>query len=104
MANEDNILAHLDERLGARGREQVRVDATRLVREHLGDDTAVNVYLVGVALQEGLLPVSAESIERAIELNGVAVAKNLAAFRWGRAWATDPLRFSTGADDHVALV
>jgi indolepyruvate ferredoxin oxidoreductase len=92
----------LDERLAARGREQVRVDATRVVRERFGDDSAVNVYLLGVAFQEGLLPLSAESIERAIELNGVAVAKNLAAFRWGRAWATDPIRFDhTVTDTYV---
>jgi indolepyruvate ferredoxin oxidoreductase len=34
--------------------------------------------------------VSVESVARAIELNGVAVDKNLAAFAWGRSWMSDP--------------
>lgn len=59
-----------------------------LVRGLLGDDTMVNVFLTGVAAQLGLLPTAA--IERAIALNGVAVETNLAALRWGRAYAVDP--------------
>ena len=35
-------------------------------------------------------PVDPAHIERAIELNGVAVERNIAAFRWGRRWAVDP--------------
>jgi len=34
--------------------------------------------------------VSAEALEKAIELNGQAVGMNLAAFRWGRRAAHDP--------------
>ena len=36
-------------------------------------------------------------VERAIELNGVAVEKNLAAFRWGRAWVDQPDDVETAA-------
>ncbi|MEZ5861634.1 MAG: hypothetical protein R3D28_22080 [Geminicoccaceae bacterium] len=36
--------------------------------------------LVGFAWQKGWLPLSAEAIERAIEINGVAVAFNREAF------------------------
>ncbi len=68
---------------------QLRVDATPLAHALLGDDTMVNVFLTGVAAQAGHLPVHAASIEQAISLNGVAVDKNLAAFRWGRAWVVD---------------
>jgi indolepyruvate ferredoxin oxidoreductase len=41
-------------------------------------------------VQAGALPISPASIERAIELNGVAVDQNIAAFRFGRQWAQTP--------------
>lgn len=65
------------------------VDATRLARTLLGDSIAANLFLVGYAFQKGLLPLSAAAIERAIELNGVAVDFNRAAFTWGRRAAHD---------------
>ena len=46
--------------------------------------------MLGVAYQRGLLPVSGASIEKAMELNGVAVESNLAAFRLGRRIAVEP--------------
>ena len=45
---------------------------------------------MGVASQKGLLPVSATAVERAIELNVVALEQNRTAFRWGRQAALDP--------------
>jgi indolepyruvate ferredoxin oxidoreductase len=82
-------LGQVTDRLDAVARRALRVDAGRLVHGLLGDDSTVNVFMVGVAAQAGLLPIDAALIERAIELNGVAVAKNIAAFRWGRSWAID---------------
>jgi indolepyruvate ferredoxin oxidoreductase len=82
--------AELAERIDASALVQHRVDASGLVRSLLGDETTVNVFITGVAVQLGHLPLVPDIVERAIELNGVAVAKNVAAFRWGRAWACEP--------------
>ena len=60
------------------------IDAAALALEHLGDEQYANMIMVGAAYQCGALPIAAASIERAIQLNGVAVAANLAAFRHGR--------------------
>ena len=65
------------------------VDATGLATALIGDAIATNLFLTGYAYQRGLIPVSAEAIARAIELNGVAVDSNLRAFNWGRAAAHD---------------
>ncbi|MDQ4061354.1 MAG: indolepyruvate ferredoxin oxidoreductase family protein, partial [Pseudomonadota bacterium] len=66
------------------------LDASRLAMALLGDSIGANMLMVGFALQHGLLPVSAEAVERAIELNGAAVDMNKAAFRLGRLLAVDP--------------
>ena len=68
------------------------VDASRLTAGLLGDAVTANVFLLGVAYQAGVLPVTAASIESAIDLNGTAVDLNLQAFRWGRLWVVDPER------------
>jgi indolepyruvate ferredoxin oxidoreductase len=74
----------------AAGRENVSfVDAGRLATALLGNSIAANIFLVGYAYQIGALPLSAEAIEKAIEMNGEAVAMNQAAFRWGRRAALD---------------
>jgi len=66
------------------------VDATGLAVALCGDAMAGNMFTVGYAYQKGLLPLSGAAIERAIELNGVAVPFNLRAFRLGRLAAHDP--------------
>jgi indolepyruvate ferredoxin oxidoreductase len=65
------------------------LDAAGLAEGLLGSATAANVLLLGAAVQVGAVPVPVDAIEQAITLNGVAVETNLAAFRWGRAWAQD---------------
>src|SRR5262249_39020891 len=74
----------------AAGRDNVSfVDASRLATALLGNSIASNIFLVGYAFQKGAIPLSAEAIEKAIEMNGEAVAMNQAAFRWGRRVALD---------------
>ena len=75
----------------AAGKEAVElIDATALAKQLLGDGIAANLFVVGVAWQRGLLPLSRQAIERAIELNAVAVTFNKQAFLWGRRYAHDP--------------
>jgi indolepyruvate ferredoxin oxidoreductase len=66
------------------------VDATRLATALLGNSIGANMFMLGYAYQQGALPISAESIEQAIDMNGEAVAMNVAAFRFGRRAAADP--------------
>jgi indolepyruvate ferredoxin oxidoreductase len=65
------------------------IEATCLATGLFGDSIATNLFMLGYAYQEGLVPVSAAAIERAIELNGVAVAFNRSAFQWGRRAVVD---------------
>lgn len=77
------------------------VDATGLGLALLGDTIAANLFMLGYACQLGLLPVSAEAIERAVEINGVAVPFNKAAFALGRLQAVDPARIEKAVVSHV---
>ena len=72
-----------------RAEHGVAVDARAQTSALLGDDQFTNVFLVGVAVQAGALPIPARFIEEALELNGVAVDKNIAAFRAGRRYVID---------------
>jgi indolepyruvate ferredoxin oxidoreductase len=76
----------LRERVDARTRRESNlwIDAARLSRDHLGADTYANVVLLGAAFQRGALGLRTASLRRAIELNGVDVARNLEAFDLGR--------------------
>jgi indolepyruvate ferredoxin oxidoreductase len=68
----------------------VTVAAQDLAEKLFGDYMATNIVAVGAAHQAGLLPLSAESIEGAIRLNGTAVEQNIQAFRYGRLAVHDP--------------
>ncbi|MEO3786019.1 indolepyruvate ferredoxin oxidoreductase family protein [Actinocorallia sp. B10E7] len=65
-------------------------DAGGIVQRLFDDDQYANVFLVGMAVQAGALPVPADKLEQAIGLNGVAVERNLEAFRRGRQLIADP--------------
>ena len=51
----------------------------------MGDSIATNMFMLGYAYQKGWVPLAGESLERAIELNGVAVEFNQQALRLGPA-------------------
>jgi indolepyruvate ferredoxin oxidoreductase len=78
------------------GREKTHfIDATRAATALLGNSVGANIFLVGYAYQIGAIPLSAASIEEAIELNGEAVEMNKSALRWGRLAAIDPAAVET---------
>jgi indolepyruvate ferredoxin oxidoreductase len=66
------------------------IDASRIATALLGDSIATNLFMLGFAYQRGLIPVSAAALDKAIEMNGAAVAMNQSAFLWGRRAAVDP--------------
>jgi indolepyruvate ferredoxin oxidoreductase len=69
----------------AAGADRVRtLDAQAIAEALLGDTLSANVVMLGAAWQAGLVPVSLAALERAIELNAVAVKQNLQALALGR--------------------
>jgi indolepyruvate ferredoxin oxidoreductase len=84
--DKDGLIERLKSPLGDKA---FVVDGQRLAKELLGDAIASNMFMLGAAWQKGLVPVRREAIERAIELNGVAIEANKQAFEWGRRAAHD---------------
>jgi indolepyruvate ferredoxin oxidoreductase len=64
-------------------------DAEQVAEQLLGDSIYTNPLMMGYAWQQGRIPLSLAAILRAIELNGVQVENNKAAFEWGRRCAHD---------------
>ena len=84
---------YLLNRLGQVSHSVHSFDAQDAAQTLFGTTAAANFLLVGAAYQTGALRIPASSIEEAIEINGVAVATNIAAFRWGRVAIADPAHF-----------
>ncbi|WP_311197583.1 indolepyruvate ferredoxin oxidoreductase family protein [Rugamonas brunnea] len=80
------LAARMQTILGAR---LVLFEGQRLATALIGDPIAANMLMLGAAWQRGLIPLSQGAIDRAIELNGVAVPMNKEAFLWGRRIAHD---------------
>ncbi len=81
----------LAERIAERTRaEHFWADAQAVTEDLFGSTTTANLFVVGMAVQAGALPIDPGKLEKAIELNGVAVDANIAAFRWGRVQIADP--------------
>jgi indolepyruvate ferredoxin oxidoreductase len=64
-------------------------DAEQVAVQLLGDSIYTNPLMLGYAWQKGRVPLSHASLMRAMELNGVQVDNNQAAFEWGRRCAHD---------------
>ena len=64
-------------------------DAEKAATALLGDSIYANPMMLGYAWQKGRVPLSHAALMRAMELNGVQVANNQAAFEWGRRCAHD---------------
>ena len=74
---------------GTRAGDNVFFDAIGLAEALFDDHMMANMIVIGAAYQAGTLPMSADAIERAIELNGVKVEDNQHAFRAGRLAVAD---------------
>ncbi|WP_036172016.1 indolepyruvate ferredoxin oxidoreductase family protein [Massilia sp. 9096] len=76
--------------LQACGKDNVDfIDAGQIATSLMGDAIATNMFMLGYAFQKGRVPLQESSIMKAIELNGVSIAFNKAAFNWGRTAAHD---------------
>ncbi|MEV6861919.1 indolepyruvate ferredoxin oxidoreductase family protein [Streptosporangium subroseum] len=79
--------------LESRTRRELNVylDAEEVAQALFGDHMPANTIILGAAWQRGLIPLSLESIERAVRLGGGKAAdRTIAAFHWGRAVVADP--------------
>ncbi|CAD5255719.1 Indolepyruvate ferredoxin oxidoreductase [Bosea sp. 62] len=73
------------------------IDANALAETLFGDAVFANIIMLGHAWQQGLIPVGLDALQRAIDLNGVAVERNQQAFAAGRLAAADPAAFAPAA-------
>ncbi len=64
-------------------------DAEQVAVAMVGDSIYTNPLLLGYAWQKGRVPLGHAALMRAMELNGVQVDNNKAAFEWGRRCAND---------------
>ena len=85
---------------GALTKNSTFVDFTTPAEVLLGDAIATNMMMMGYAYQRGLLPLTAQSIEQAIELNGVSIKMNTLAFRLGRLAAAKPEQLTAMMSGH----
>ena len=64
-------------------------DAEQVAVQMIGDSIYTNPLMLGYAWQQGRIPLTHAALMRAIELNGVQIDNNKAAFEWGRRCAHD---------------
>jgi len=79
----ERIAANTDDR------RQWWADAAGITTRLLGNAVTANMFVVGMAVQVGALPIAIDKIEAAIRLNGAAVDQNLKALALGRLFVGD---------------
>ncbi len=79
------------------------VNANRYAENLFGNTLAANLFLVGIAIQEGLIPIPLAAIEKAIELNGRSVKMNLLALHRGRQFVVAPQAVEAALAVHCPL-
>jgi indolepyruvate ferredoxin oxidoreductase len=96
------MIAHLEVELPAvfdlskriadatRSQAQFWADAAEITKDLFGSAKTANIFVVGMAVQAGCLPIAGDRLEEAIRLNGVSIDDNVAAFRWGRLQIANP--------------
>ncbi len=88
----------------ANGLGTVVIDARRVAEGLFGNYVMANMVTIGAAYQAGVLPISAENIEAAIELNGTQIDANVLAFRAGRLSQHDPAALTRMLEEpYIAL-
>jgi indolepyruvate ferredoxin oxidoreductase len=82
------------------------IDAGKVATALIGDSIATNMFMLGYAWQKGWVPLTEESILKALELNAVSVEFNKQAFIWGRNAAHDwpAVERLAKQNDHAAQV
>ncbi|MFN4115569.1 MAG: indolepyruvate ferredoxin oxidoreductase family protein, partial [Inhella sp.] len=83
-----------------------KFDAEEVAAKLLGDSIYTNPLMMGYAWQQGRIPLGYAALMRAIELNGVQIDNNKAAFEWGRRCAQDyaKVRALFAAESVIQLV
>ncbi|CAM3785559.1 Indolepyruvate ferredoxin oxidreductase, alpha/beta subunit [Bordetella sputigena] len=80
------------------------IDAHAAATALFGDSILANVFMLGYAWQRGDVPLTYAALVRAIELNGVAVASNRAAFDAGRLAAHQPQALSKVSEPRASVI
>ncbi len=91
-------------RFAAGAENLAQCDAQALAERALGDAAGANLLLLGHAWQQGLIPLSLAALERAIELNGVAVDMSRLALQAGRLAAAEPAALGAAASSGAATL
>src|SRR3546814_19575943 len=72
------------------GGAPLQFDATRVATALLGDAIATNLFMLGYPWQQGLVPLSFESLMTASQLNGAPVETTKPPYPLGRLAPLDP--------------